>query len=287
MIKNRKIAMGCLALALVISGCSNQNSTNAGDKTSESQIIVNKSFEKDSNTVRDGEESKYITKQSGDKVTNRQEIENSKTPDSVGEIILENNDNTQVFTVDQDDVIYNGTRYKNLYTNIQMLNSRYDKNTLINFIITQYNTNSSIIYTIMTVDKQSLAEDIIDENSEDVDITIDEDLSFSDNYIKTRDKYNEPAQWMLTIRDNEQHKETWIAGAYSYIIVNNLGEDRVIDMSTIEREQEQSENIDEAINEETETVENEDTSIDETEASNAEEDTNTVENIEEQVNEKQ
>lgn len=212
------------SLLLCSCGTNNSGSANSSDNTEKRMI---QTFERDNYTLKIG--SDYV------EVSSEQDTEEDETTKlsahgydtTLAEITLVGDDNSVAYEiVDGTDIKYNGILFKNLYTNINSIDTNYNRNTLINFIIKTYNANSSLIYTFLTKDE-------IDAEDSDVQsTTLDELIDYVPNYQIAKNNHGEAVTWMLTLTDSETRSEVQMYGCNSYIILTSDGNNTEVDMTT-------------------------------------------------------
>lgn len=244
---NKLITIGLLSITIILSGCANNKSEKA---------IINK-FEINEYTIHS--ETKIAQTENSQTQDNNGDNDNqmdtsSNVENAMGELIINNTDTSVAYEViDGTDVKYKGVTYVNLYTCVDSLNTKYDKNTIINFIIKNIKGLSNTVYCDLSVDTETEEEEVF---------SIDEELSGREKYESLKNRYNEPATWALTLINSEDRSFKVIFGSYSYMLLSGVDGDVVLDMS----EQDSGININETpINnsEETETETTE--SVEETE----------------------
>lgn len=215
-----------IIIASSLAGCGSRNTI---DTSGQEKDII-KTFEKDENTksiVNYAIWNKNIQEKIQE---NTNEIDNMSIGqlENMGELRIEGNDDSVSYEVIGDtDITYNNIIYKNLYTNINNIDSKYDKNTLINFIIKNYNATSNVIYT--TLNKESKLE--LSDEAEIEEISLDEQLSENIKYKTLKEDYDEPVNWVITLMEADTNKDVMMFGCYSYIILANINGDVIIDMS--------------------------------------------------------
>ena len=267
---NKLIILGLLGIAINLSGCANNNSEKA---------IINK-FEINEYTIHSNTEitqTENSQTQGNNEDKDSQMNASSNVENAMGELILNNTDTSVAYEVINDtDVKYKGVTYVSLYTCVNSLNTKYDKNTIINFIIKNINGLSNTVYCDLSVDTETDDEEVF---------SIDDELSGREKYENLKNRYNEPATWALTLINSEDRSFKVIFGSYSYMLLSGVDGDVVLDMS----EQDSGININETpINNNENTIEETIENIEET-TENVEEteqvEANTVEeNHEEQSN---
>lgn len=219
-IGTKSILLSLLGVTIMLSGCAGNKSSNdilnrfeTNDYTIHSNTKVDETKNNQSSSNKDTNEN---TSNSSDNTS--QNVENA-----MGELILENTDNSIAYeVVNNTDVTYKGTTYVNLYTCINSLNTKYDKNTVINFIIKNIKMTSKEVYCDLTVDDGVGSVD---------DISIDEELYGREKYEELKSKYNEPATWSLTLTNSTDRTFKVIFGSYSYMLLSGVDGDVTLDMS--------------------------------------------------------
>ena len=259
--KNKAIILlGVLSATVLLNGCGTDNKN--------SDRIV-QYFEKDLYT----QSVNVLKPVENDNTTsdNKKDEHSNGYDETLAEITLVGEDNSIAYDIiDGADVKYKGILYKNLYTNVNSLNTNYDKNTLINFIIKTYEAKSSTIYT----DAYS---DISEGEGSDIEaFTLDDMLSDSTEYQEVKHKYGESASWLLKLIDSETRREVQMYGATSYILVTADGISKEIDMNSYDSG---VNNNDAPVNADDTAVNADDTITESTET--AEESTETAEEIRE------
>lgn len=221
--KNRiSILVIILCTTILLSSCGTTSSNN-------NKII--QYFEKDIytqkvDTLKTPENDMITSEENYNTDKNNSHTDDGGYDSTLAEITLVGNDNSIAYDIiDNTDVKYKGILYKNLYANINSLNTNYDKNTLINFIIKTYKANSSTIYTIVYTDEAE------GEGSDIEALTLDDMLGDCEQYETTKNKYNETVSWMLQLIDSDTRQEVQMYGATSYILVTSDGISKEIDMT--------------------------------------------------------
>lgn len=219
-IGTKSILLSLLGVTIMLSGCASNKSSNdilnrfeTNDYTIHSNTKVEETKSNQSSSNKDTNEN---TSNSSNNTS--QNVENA-----MGELILENTDNSIAYeVVNNTDVTYKGTTYVNLYACINSLNTKYDKNTVINFIIKNIKMTSKEIYCDLTVDDGVESAD---------DISIDEELYGREKYEELKSKYNESATWSLTLTNSTDRTFRVIFGSYSYMLLSGVDGDVTLDMS--------------------------------------------------------
>jgi len=158
------------------------------------------------------------------------DIEDSENYDNIysaSEIQLTEQDNSIEYTIDNQDINYDDKVFIGLNDAINRLESPYDKNTLINFIIKTYKTDANQIYAIYSSDTE-----LIDDEGQDVgaSITVHESLQSLNGYVDICNKYNDTAVWTITLLTENTEDVGYLHGCKSFIIYQG-SEDKIIDMS--------------------------------------------------------
>lgn len=145
----------------------------------------------------------------------------------IGEIELNGSDGSMTYTVlDGTSVKYNGITFDGLYTCINTINTKYDANTIINFIIKTYSGTSKLVYTDVETDELNTS------SGDSVDFTIDDELEGYGQYEYIKSKYNNaPVTWKLTLTDSETMYPTYIYGCETYMLMTGTNGDIRLDMS--------------------------------------------------------
>ena len=178
------------------------------------KVYIPQQFDKDANTIRAKDEQVKIESE-------QQEIDNTSnenntsydTSANMSEVKINGTDETMNWTVENDtDIIYKGVRYKNLFSNLASIESPYDINTLINFIVKTYDASDSEINTTVDITNDNVSED-------ETYISLDEELSFSEEYIKLCEKYNDKAVWQLTLESSSTFST--LVGCKSFVLMLN------------------------------------------------------------------
>lgn len=145
----------------------------------------------------------------------------------IGEIELNGSDGSMTYTVlDGTSVKYNGITFDGLYTCINTINTKYDANTIINFIIKTYSGASKLVYTDVETDELNTS------SGDSVDFTIDDELEGYGQYEYIKSKYNNaPVTWKLTLTDSETMYPTYIYGCETYMLMTGTNGDIRLDMS--------------------------------------------------------
>lgn len=263
---SKLMILGLFGIAITFSGCANNNSEKA---------IINK-FEINEYTIHSKTEiaqtNDYQTQGNNEDKDNQMNT-SSNVENAMGELILNNKDTSVTYEViNGTDVKYKGVTYVNLYTCVNSLNTKYDKNTVINFIIKNIKGLSNTVYCDLSVDNATEGEEIF---------SIDEELSGREKYESLKNRYNEPATWALTLVNSEDRSFKVIFGSYSYMLLSGVDGDVVLDMS----EQDSGININEAPINNSESISEETTeNIDETQQVETTEQVEATEQVEKTEN---
>lgn len=202
-------------VAFILTGCNN----------SESKDRVVGTFEKDKDTVKYVDAHKVGTwgEIVGDSQTQLPDDVESELYNQMGELIFTGDDLSKSYKVTSDGSIdYNGRKFVNLYNVINSVETKYDKNTLINFIIKKHKSSSNTIYVTVQIDNA---------NGNDYEITLHDSMDGIKKYKELHDKYNEPIHWAITLTDKDTRDKLTLYGCKSYIIMPGTIEDVVVDMS--------------------------------------------------------
>lgn len=215
----KPILLSLLGITVMLSGCASNKSDNdilnifeINDYTIHSNTKIDETKDNQSNSNKNDDKNKDTNS------STEQNVE-----DTMGELIIENTDNSIAYEVVNDtDILYKGTTYVNLYTCVNSLNTKYDKNTVINFIIKDIKMSSSEVYCDLSVDDGVESED---------NFSIDEELSGRAKYEELKNKYGEPATWSLTFINSDDRSFKVIFGSYSYMLLSGVDGDVTLDMS--------------------------------------------------------
>lgn len=223
MMNKHRVALILAAACIILNGC--------GNTTGQDNRII-KFFNKDEYTVKsvldinDSETTDKTKTDTKNNISNNSEGEYNNT---LSEVTLTGEDKSTAFTVkDKTDVVYKGTTYKNLYTNVKSLETKYDINTLINFIVKKYSPESNLVYTVVYKDTVSKDDGDIESG------TLDSMLSDSNKYAATKEKYGESVTWMLQFIDSSTRHEVQMYGCDSYIMITSDGYSKEIDMNELD-----------------------------------------------------
>lgn len=204
----------------LLCGCSGEKSNNTVlNKFEVNEYTVSTDYHTDTVTdkTNSGKDNTESNKSNSDKP--KKNIE-----DSMGELVMENTDDSVAYDVSNDtDVSYKGTNYYSLYSCVNSLNTKYDKNTIINFIIKNIKMTSKEVYCQLSTDEG--------DTSEADNFSIDDELSGRPKYEELKSKYNEPATWTLTLINSDDKSIKVIFGSYSYMLLSGVDSDVVLDMS--------------------------------------------------------
>jgi hypothetical protein len=228
--KNYIKVTSILLLASLTVGCG----TKVQENTNTSVISDVKYFETNTNTIsrytiiKDGDEENdsVVSGTSGNSYST---ITDSPS-DEIGEITLTGEDTSKDYTLSEDgSVTYKGVTYQNLYNVINSVDTKYDKNTLLNFIIKKIDMGSTQVYCDI---RENYSSD--DEDSEEGDMVgepIDDGIIDNPTYTKAVSKYGSYITWIITLMNLDNRSEARIYGCYDYFMINYLGSDVEVDMS--------------------------------------------------------
>lgn len=219
--KIKTVVLTSLIISMSLCACSKQ------DTQTENSGYVSK-FEVDSSTIKNDDIwNTYSIQTSEYEDTNTDVVDPSVL---VGEIEIENKDNTTYYTLEGNNIVYGNTTYTDLNSNLDKIDLPCDKNTFINFIVKTFDTDSNTVNTYCSNDNEEVE---VAENGEmSTSISLDNGLSDSDEYIKIKQKYGgEPITWSLTLIDIENNTEGVIYGCSKYLMYNGSSEYKQVDMS--------------------------------------------------------
>ena len=255
----------CICLITILTACGSES--NIDGKENIITYVPNK-FEISHNTIRNKDEADV-----NQQIHNENFVKEDIWVDNpeIGEIIIEDTDNTHDYTIEGNNIIYNNIKYNNLYDIINNLDSPFDSNTFINFIIKNYSVpgESEVFCKVLKYN------DTYSDEADSVDISVDELFEGHLKYEQLKAKYNEPATWEINIYTYGGKNNITICGCSRYVFLLNLDSDLSIKMQdyideteTLETETLETETL------ETETLETETL---ETELDTSEKETNTEE----------
>lgn len=207
-----------LAICLMfVSGCGGINNQKIEETTKDKTF-----FEIDENTISKSEEQQYKiseTNQEQQKEQQEQKEQQNEQPtmyDTLGELTIQEDESTDDFEITNDkSIVYKGVTYNLLQENINNIQTKYTSNTLINFIIHNYEPDSNLIYTNLIKTEQQ----VINESQDVEEFTLDDELSSSQDYVNLREKYGEPVTWCLSLTDSETRDEQRIYGSRTYVMI--------------------------------------------------------------------
>ena len=222
-----KIVKKALAISLLtalLCGCSNQKEVDSSNINS----IV--SFTKDSSTIKNDDV--WIVKNTQQSISNNDEDVDVIDPLTiVGELKIENTDNTVSYYIDGGSIIYNNITFLNLKDCIDKLELPCDKNTFINFIIKTFTTESGTVSTYYYNDKE-VDIDIESLGEASTSIPLDDSLSDSEEYLRVKGEHNNvPVNWCLTLIDTVNNIEGTIYGCDKYLMYSGSSKLHTVDMS--------------------------------------------------------
>jgi hypothetical protein len=225
--QNKKyvVTTAILLLASLTVGCGTKTESN--NKTAISDV---KYFETNDSTIShytiikdDDEDDKLVTNSSNNSYSTISE----SPSDEIGEVTLIGEDTSTEYTLSEDGTVtYGGVTYKNLYTVINLADTKYDKNTLLNFIIKKIDMGSTEVYCEIRRESSNA--------SEEEDISgepIDDEIASNKTYERAVAKYDSYITWVITLTNLDNRTTANIYGCYEYILINYLGSDVEVDMS--------------------------------------------------------
>lgn len=147
------------------------------------------------------------------------------------ELVLINNDTSKDYEIiNNNDIIYNGKQFNNLYSSIMNIDMPYDKNTFINFIIKTYTVDDNTIYSYSVYSNEIEQ----NENADSFETTMHEQLSYSQSYLNLCEKYNTEAQWELSIYTLGANNMISFYGCKDFVVLKGTYEKLCIDVETYE-----------------------------------------------------
>lgn len=211
-----------LGLLLGLTGCNKIKLDNSNEET-----YIAPSFEVDELTVRQNNE--WNIKQ---EITDETEENTVKTEADikvdVGEVQLENTDNSVDYIVEGEDIVYNGVRFKGLNTALNSVASPYDINTFINFVVKTYSTTEASVNVTYSIDSEASSDD-----GEGVGayIGLHESLmSDSADYPYIYNKYGVEVDWQILLDSGKNEEFGMLYGCNDYVMYQGVG-NLVIDMN--------------------------------------------------------
>lgn len=222
---NKKLITVTVLITLLLCGCS-QSQSNSNVKT----------FGKDENTLTKEEASSWIinentrTDEELNRVVNDRHdngIEIHERDNLVGELILENEDNSIEWQViNENDVLYNNRTYYDLYKAAMKLDMPYSKTTFINFILKTYKTSASEIFILYSSD--------LVETEDDVRVSAYDEVKDLFGYTDVANKYGEDVYWYINIHERLDKNAATLYGCSKYILYQGSMNEVHIDMSELD-----------------------------------------------------
>lgn len=205
-------------ITIATTACSKTNGNNGGKTVQYFELdAYSQSLHNQSSDSQDTQATQDVNTENNE--------DSSSYSNTLALITLVNNDNSQDYTTEGNDIVYKGTRYVNLYNIINSINTNYDKNTLINFIVKTFNAKSDTIYCDLIVDNISDADSDVEE------ITLDEQISDVKKYNDAKSQFGENVSWMISLTESSDNSVKQIYGCSKYMLVTSDGIDKEIDMS--------------------------------------------------------
>ena len=221
-------------LLITILLCSVIGLTACGDKHDKptynaSNYPIN-SFNKDNNTVSVVNQNNFLTDQeiaeinAQSALNTNEEFDYEYTEPDGGELVLENEDTTTDYEIQEDgSITYKEKTFHGLYNAMQSIEIPYDENTFINFLIKTINAEDTYINVYRQTDEL-----------EEFDVSMFEFYKGNSTYNSMIDKYNTEPEWCLDIGlvdGDSVSKHTYIYGCSAYVFLLDADNDIVIDMS--------------------------------------------------------
>jgi hypothetical protein len=245
----QRIAIAAAIYAMTgisLSGCGKSNNYNADDYTK--QV-----FERDGSTISDATQKQYNEYAgvvddtvysgntsseglTGDSEANRIATQSYNEDTYTAEVTIENASGEAAYTVNGNDVIYNGVTYSNLYVNALKCESPYSTEDFINFILYLYpapNTGD-MVYTVPYIVSEEEGIDIPEGADSNVSVSLEDGLSESADYMRLVDKYNDHAAWSLEIYQFGGKDKLKLVGCKSFIASLSSVDDVVVDLSDMD-----------------------------------------------------
>lgn len=221
---NRKILI-TLVFCVLLCGCS-ESQSNSNVKT----------FGKDENTLTKEEASAWIvnentrTEEELSRTVNERRdngIEIHERDNLVGEIILENEDNSIEWqVVNNSDIIYNNRTYYNLYKAATLLEMPCSQTTFINFILKTYKTSASELYVMYSSDLES--------TDDEYEVSTYNEVKDLFGYTDVANKYGEDVYWYINIHERLDKNAATLYGCSKYILYQGSMNEVHIDMAELD-----------------------------------------------------
>jgi len=224
------LALTTLALTtLALTACTNKELKEIENDT---LVYYPSTFEKDNKTTSKIETEIIKTEKEQEKqLDESQEQEENKldygTPEyNTSEIQLDNNDESINYEIVEDNIVYRGITFIDLYKIVNSVEQPYELNTFINFLIKTYDSHGeTVVYTSLQTDSEG--EVGVDIGSA---ITISESLYDREGYTEIVEKYNgDEAVWSICLYTYGGENEHNVYGCKSYVAYNGSS-DLVVDM---------------------------------------------------------
>lgn len=218
----RKSLIVAMSLITLLCGCTNSHSNSTV-----------KTFKKDDNTLTREAASAWIVNENTtakdeseglEKDRHDNGVEIHERDNLVGELILDNNDNSVDYQViNGSDVVYNGRTYRGLYGAATQLAMPYKSTTFINFVLKTYNTSANEIFVLYSSD--------LDKKEDDVIVSAYSEAKDLLGYDKIASKYGEDINWYINIHERLNKNAATLYGCSKYIIYQGNSDNVTIDMS--------------------------------------------------------
>lgn len=192
-----------IILSTCLIGCNNVNSNNKDN--------IIKNFAIDEKTVAidnmNNFENKEVTENKKEKQYN---------PAEGGELKLKDKFSKSIYKIEGEDIVYKGTKFYGLNKAIKKSKTKYNKESLLNFILDNVKTSEKEANVTISTGIDKLDGEGI------VGIASLEELN---GYVRLRDKYKSPVTWELYIADG---KNSWtIYGCDKYLFIPDANNDIV------------------------------------------------------------
>lgn len=169
-----------------------------------------------------------------DKSSGEQE-ENKLFGGGIGQLVIENPISEERFSIKNGtDIWYNNILYKGLYSNVEQIETPYNKNEFINAVIRLYVTNESPVYTELVIDPvASVSNNSIEADASELAsvVTIDEQLQGNRQYLAIKEKYNKPVIWRLNLFNEDRKNLGSIVGCGNYVVLLGVEDTVHFDMN--------------------------------------------------------
>ena len=146
---------------------------------------------------------------------------------AISEVTLENTDSSVNYEIVGDDIIYDGVTFHNLFPAVTAVQTPYDTNTFINFLIKCFDTvGQKDVYAFYSRDEDMLVEG----DDAGAPMTTSESASELKGYQEIKDKYNADVTWSLSMNTPDNSNSVTLYGCGSYLTYQGM-KPLTVDMS--------------------------------------------------------